>query len=83
MDKEQQLFVIAMEESGEFVQRCSKILRGGRTKKNLQNLEDEAGDVLCMIDIMIDMGYIDKSALKERKALKREKLSKWSNIFDE
>ena len=46
--KEQQLFVITMEECGELAQVCSKALRKRTT--DLQNLKDEIGDVYAMID---------------------------------
>jgi NTP pyrophosphatase (non-canonical NTP hydrolase) len=53
---EQQLFVIAMEECGELTQACSKVIRGDKiTKAQIKTLTAEAGDVQCMIDLMIEL----------------------------
>ena len=44
MNKQQELLVITMEECGELIQACSKILRSNdATGNNLKNLQDEAG----------------------------------------
>jgi NTP pyrophosphatase (non-canonical NTP hydrolase) len=46
----QELLVITMEECGELIQACSKALR--RQDIDDQNLRDEIGDVMCMIELM-------------------------------
>lgn len=87
LDKDQQLLVITMEEAGEVVQACSKILRRGRGAASLKNnpkqiadLQDEIGDIYCMIQLLIDNGFIDKNKLEDRVIYKKNKLKKWSSI---
>ena len=46
----QELLTITMEECGELIQACSKALR--RQDIDDQNLRDEIGDVMCMIELM-------------------------------
>ena len=64
LSKEQQLFVITMEECGELAQVCSKALRKQRT--DLQNLKDEIGDVYAMIDLMTEKGIVSWSEIHDR-----------------
>ena len=45
LNSDQQLFVITMEECGELIQECSKILRHGMNEKTHSKLIDEIGDV--------------------------------------
>lgn len=87
LDKHQQLLVITMEEAGEVVQACSKILRKGRNgasllnnPKQMDNLQDEIGDIYCMIQLLIDSEFIDKDKLEDRVIYKKKKLQKWSSI---
>ena len=82
MDKKTQLFVITMEECGELIQSCSKMLRN-TNDKNLKNLQAEAGDVLCMIELLIQAGYLDNKKLTKRIKLKKDKLSRWSDLIEE
>lgn len=82
MDKKTQLFVITMEECGELIQSCSKMLRNANDK-NLKNLQAEAGDVLCMIELLIQAGYLDNKKLTKRIKLKKDKLSRWSDLIEE
>ena len=76
--KEQQLFVITMEECGELAQVCSKALRKQRT--DLQNLKDEIGDVYAMIDLMTEKGIVSWSEIHDRAREKRSKLAIWSDL---
>ena len=83
MKDKDELFVITMEECGEVTQACSKILRRGSEnpgKENLQALSDEVGDVMCMIELLVEYGYLEADKLLERVAVKREKLKRWSNL---
>lgn len=80
MDKLDEVLTITQEECGELVQVISKVRRFGM-KSNRDNLVKEAGDVLCMIDLLIDMGVVAKDEIDIAKQCKREKLSVWSNIF--
>tara|TARA_E500000178_G_C16343633_1_gene454358 strand:- start:73 stop:324 length:252 start_codon:yes stop_codon:yes gene_type:complete len=78
LSKEQQLFVITMEECGELAQVCSKALRKQRT--DLQNLKDEIGDVYAMIDLMTEKGIVSWSEIHDRAREKRSKLAIWSDL---
>jgi len=83
MTKQEELLVITMEECGELIQACSKILRSGKAEgKNLKNLQDEVGDVVCMIDIMLTNNLISEKKLLDRKLVKLVKLKKWSKLLD-
>ena len=42
---------------------------------------EEVGDVLVMIDLMIKRGLVKQEDLEARKAVKIEKLKKWSNLI--
>tara|TARA_Y100001937_G_scaffold125988_1_gene194110 strand:+ start:321 stop:572 length:252 start_codon:yes stop_codon:yes gene_type:complete len=78
LSKEQQLFVITMEECGELAQVCSKALRKRTT--DLQNLKDEIGDVYAMIDLMTEKGIVSWSEIHDRAREKRSKLAIWSDL---
>ena len=83
----QQLMLITAEECGELTQRCSKILRRYTHKEQIEEEQrmkfmEEAGDVYCMIQLLIDEGIVTQTELEDRAAYKREKLRTWSNLFD-
>jgi hypothetical protein len=44
-------------------------------------LANEIGDVLAMVDILLDQGILDQSKLDTAKQAKKDKLKLWSNIF--
>ena len=77
----QQLLSITMEECGELTQTCSKILRFGFEPDKVEDLAKEAGDVLCMIDLMVEFGWITQEALDNRIPIKRNKLKIYSDIL--
>lgn len=83
----QQLMVIAAEESGELTQVCMKIMRKYTTLEQIQNdkyrdlLIEEAGDVLCMIQLMVEHGVLTNDELEARVKVKRNKLKTWSNLI--
>ena len=66
------LLIVAMEECGELIQACSKIYRYGNEKPHKKLLSEEIGDVLAMISLLIDEGYIDLE-IAEKKKIAREK----------
>jgi NTP pyrophosphatase (non-canonical NTP hydrolase) len=80
LDARQQLMVITMEECGELQQVCSKILRQATVENKRQELVDELGDVLCMISLMQEHDLVSWQELEDRAEVKREKLSKWSDL---
>lgn len=80
-DPYQQLFTITMEECGELIQSCSKILRHGVSEQKLTNLVEEAGDVMCMIELLQEWDFVSYQDLEDRIQVKKDKLKKWSNLF--
>lgn len=83
MKKREEMLVITMEECGELIQACSKIIRSKGKTKYLRNLQDEVGDVMTMIEIMKMSGLVTDDQIKDRMEVKKEKLMKWSILFDD
>ena len=80
--------VITMEECGELIQACSKVLRGRDSlgfisDKNRIELQKEMADVRCMMDLMYKFGLLDHDETNKGILAKREKLKKWSNVIDD
>ena len=78
---------ITQEECAEVIQAISKISRfgidnykPGKPKTNREHLEEELGDMLAMIDILMINQMVSWSNLHAAKRAKIEKLKKWSNI---
>jgi NTP pyrophosphatase (non-canonical NTP hydrolase) len=80
VDKTDEVLTIAQEECGELVQVVSKIRRFG-LDENRAKLTQETGDVLAMIELMTDLGIVDKNELELAKEKKFEKLKIWSSIY--
>jgi NTP pyrophosphatase (non-canonical NTP hydrolase) len=79
---------ILQEECAEVIQAVSKInrfgidnLKPGKPKTNREHLEEELGDMLAMIDILIVKGIVSSDNLEIAKLAKIEKLKKWSKIY--
>jgi len=66
MDNIQELLTITMEECGELIQQCSKLLK--------------VGDVLCMIELLQKFNLIKWDEVEERERVKLERLKKYSNL---
>ena len=86
LNKLQQLMIITAEECGELTQRCSKIVRKYSTADQIQEdqrvkLLEEAGDVLCMIELMVEHGVLTNEELRVRINYKRNKLQTWSTLI--
>ena len=66
-----------MEECAEASVEASKIIRfdGGFDK-----LESELGDIYCMIEILIDKGFIKREHVESCSQSKYMKLRQWSDI---
>jgi len=77
----QELLVITMEECGELIQACSKALR--RQDIDDQNLRDEIGDVMCMIELMQEWDIVGWTEIENRVEHKRNKLKQWSGLVDD
>ena len=83
MKKREEMLVITMEECGELIQACSKMIRSKGKTKYLRNLQDEIGDVMTMIEIMKMSGLVTDEQIADRMVEKKEKLMKWSMLFSE
>jgi NTP pyrophosphatase (non-canonical NTP hydrolase) len=78
---------ILQEEAAEVIQAVSKIRRfgidnakPGKDQTNREHLEEELGDMLAMIDILMINNVVSWGNLHTAKRAKIEKLKKWSNI---
>jgi NTP pyrophosphatase (non-canonical NTP hydrolase) len=75
--------VITAEECGELTQVTSKILRKAKINDEWkQKLIEEAGDVYCMLDLIVKHTDINWKELEDRSIVKKKKLEKWSNLID-
>ena len=88
-EREREVMNILSEECAEVIQAISKChrfgldnLKPGKPKTNCEHLEEELGDLLAMVDILIDMQVVNMNSLESAKLAKIEKLKKWSNIFN-
>ena len=79
LDYNTELMLITMEECGELVEACSKAVRC--EDYTIDRLTEEAGDVLCMIDLMKQRGILNDRELNNRIQTKRMKLLKYSNLI--
>lgn len=87
MTQEEEILCILQEECAEVSQVICKIRRFGideinyhSNKSQQETLEDEIGDLWCLIDIAIECKMLDLDRVYQAKENKREKLKKWSNI---
>ena len=80
LDYNTELMLITMEECGELIEACSKTIRCEDYVDDEKMIE-EGGDVLLMIDLIIDRGLVRREDLEARKKIKLEKLKKWSNLI--
>tara|TARA_Y100000310_G_scaffold312532_1_gene359927 strand:+ start:231 stop:494 length:264 start_codon:yes stop_codon:yes gene_type:complete len=87
MDKITQLMVITMEECGELIQVCSKLLRkramqGHIPDLALEKLTSEAADVRAMIYLLHKHGLITTEGIESGMNSKLEKLKTWSELVE-
>lgn len=87
-DKEQEIMAIMQEECAECVQAVSKVFRFGwdschpdKTYNNREHLEEEVGDLLAMIDLMLENNLVTWAEVNKARRKKFEKLKKWSSIM--
>mgnify|MGYP003324676525 CR=1 FL=1 len=74
--------IVTMEECGELTQACSKVLRTDFKDHALEDLRKEVADVMCMVDLMREQGFIDDFEIMQGIKDKREKLEIWSNLIN-
>lgn len=84
----QEALDILQEECAEVIVEVSKCRRFGMDsvhyktgEKHSKMLENEIGDVLALVDILIEEGVIEHVSLLAAKVAKKEKLAKWSNLY--
>ena len=87
-DIDKEILLITQEECAEVIQAISKVFRFGMVdthngQTNREHLEEEIGDLMCMIDILIDSGVVSEAAVMTAKNEKLNKLKVWSGIFKE
>ena len=87
-DKTQEVLDILQEECAEVIVEISKCRRFGLESRHYKTdiehkemLEQEIGDVLAMINILVTRGVIDNDMLLRAKQKKIDKLKIWSSIF--
>ena len=88
MTYDEEMFTILMEECGEVIQECAKIMRFGLDSEyggvsNRERLEKELGDVYCMIDLLHANDIISFTRLDDYANEKYEKLKVYSNLIFE
>lgn len=84
-----EIILILSEECAEVAKEVSKIMRfgpdqikPGKEKTNIQVLEEELGDLLAMIELLVDKDIgVTNEGLALAKKAKFEKLKQWSNII--
>lgn len=86
----QEALDILQEECAEVIVEVSKCRRFGLDSAHYKTgvkhsvmLETEVGDVLALVDILIDQGVIDVTTLEIAKDAKKEKLKRWSKIYEQ
>lgn len=84
-DLDREVMLITQEECAEVTQAISKVFRFGflsehNGRNNRQHLEEEIGDLMCMVDLMRESNLINWDNVIDASAKKRDKLRKWSNI---
>tara|TARA_B100000900_G_scaffold407167_1_gene419405 strand:+ start:32 stop:274 length:243 start_codon:yes stop_codon:yes gene_type:complete len=67
------LLIVAMEECGELIQACSKVYRHGNKKQDKKLLSEEIGDVLAMISLLIEEGYVNLDIAEKKKTAREKK----------
>ena len=60
------VYIKLMEESGELVQACAKVLKY-KDEEWLGRLEEESGDVMAFIHLMAENGIVNQDAILKKK----------------
>lgn len=90
MNQIQETLNILQEECAEVIVEISKCRRFGLNSVHYKTgiehkkmLEQEIGDVLAMVDILIERDLITTENLNIAKSKKKEKLKLWSKIYEQ
>ena len=87
-DRQREILIIAQEEAAEVIQEIAKIFRFGIDDRHRdgmthrEKLTAEVGDLLAMIDLMIDNRLIDPAEIEIAKQAKTRKLRRYSKIYE-
>jgi len=87
-EQTREALLITQEECAEVTQAISKVFRFGFHTKypdedspsNKEKLEEEIGDLLAMIDILVEKCIISDNNINLARKLKKDKLKRWSGI---
>lgn len=81
--KQDEILLILQEECAEVIQAICKIRRFG-LETNVDQLRQEVGDVLCMLELAYQHDLLGNSLedLSDRIEYKKNKLKKYSKILD-
>lgn len=90
-NKEKEILIILQEECAEVIQEASKIFRFGfdscyptdDSATARERLTLELGQVLCMVNLLIEKNVVSEDAMLTAMEAKKIKLRKWSTIFDD
>jgi NTP pyrophosphatase (non-canonical NTP hydrolase) len=87
-NRDREILLIAQEECAEVIQAISKIFRFGfdakhpnEDRNNLQRLEEELGDLVCMVGLIMNKKIVSESGVESAAEMKLKKLRTWSTIF--
>lgn len=85
-DVQREIMLIAQEECAEVTQAISKVFRFGVTDEylgqtNKQRLEEEVGDLMCMLELMQSHDIIDRNEVLKASVQKHRKLKEWSKTL--
>jgi NTP pyrophosphatase (non-canonical NTP hydrolase) len=89
-DRVKETMVILQEECAEVIQAVSKIMRFGLdstyptedSATTKECLTMEVGQLLCMVNLLVEQGIINEDAMIAAMDHKTEKLKEWSSIFN-
>lgn len=87
-DNTKEILLILQEECAEVTQAVSKCFRfgpdqvkPGKNQTNIQMLQEELGDLLAMIELLVDQKVgVTNEELSIARVKKFSKLKKWSNL---
>lgn len=89
MSKIEEALGILQEECAEVIVEVSKIRRFGIDSVHYKTgqthsamLEAEVGDVLALVDILIEQGILNSEELALANERKKEKLKQWSKLYE-
>ena len=89
-DFEEEVLSLIQEECAEVIQAISKTRRFGWDSyhptdsekiDNRTHLEIELGDLLCLVEILVENGVISSACVHKAIVDKRERLKQFSNLF--